>query len=471
LLTGILGEKQARIIQELKRSAAAAQIDGSNNQTQAALQTSSGSKELIIPPQPDHEVTPKRSLEEGGKSLFDPDLSIDFIQTGDIDLEFSRSFTPEITSVFSGVSLPWDNDGLTAPQPFLEQGMPASYQPAPIDIPDMTNFVPLSSDEIDMYSAEALEPTDTVNPWAEVTDHSNSSKDPDRRYSICGNNPNFITRPSNSDTSNPVPPISFDPKLEHRTSAVYLNEYGTIDQKKDQLEPFRRLFQLDNTSENNQLISLAVERKHEIRDVMLAGFRAINSRANSSEEATQLLSSPFLADPYKNNLRLVRVATLDAYISNALSLGMDIPKLYRDDCPSPFYRPRLNPSENLQKLVAKMSARLPEHLKPTPPQVLCPHHPYLDLLPFPILRARAIALTSRNPPLINVAELKSDIMNDGLICWRTTGSATGQPWDMKSWEVAPWFLRKWPILVGGEEEEVWKQTMWWRELRGEGKIS
>jgi hypothetical protein len=150
---------------------------------------------------------------------------------------------------------------------------------------------------------------------------------------------------------------------------------------------------------------------------------------------------------------------------------MDIPSLYRDGCPSPFYRPRPDSAEDIRSAVAKMSARVPEHLKPTPPQVLCPHHPYLDLLPFPILRARAIALTSRNPPLINLAELKSDILNDGLICWHTSGSETGQPWDMKSWEAAPWFLRKWSVLVGGEEEEVWKQTMWWRELRGEEKIS
>jgi hypothetical protein len=114
-----------------------------------------------------------------------------------------------------------------------------------------------------------------------------------------------------------------------RTSTVYLNECGTIDRKKDQLEPFRRLFQdlyrPDNTSENNPPIRLVTERKPEIRNAMLAGFRAINSRSNSSPEATSLLPSPTFADPYKNNLRLVQVATLDAYLSNAQSLGLDIP--------------------------------------------------------------------------------------------------------------------------------------------------
>lgn len=451
--------------------ATAAQVDGSENHLQAARQSSSGANQLIMPPRSDHEVHSSQSLEEAGKGPLDTDLSIDFLHTGDLDLEFSRSFITEITRFFDGAPLPWGNDGLTALQPSLDQGATMTYQPAPIDIADMNNFVPLSSDQSNTYSAEALEPTDSVHFWAQAMDLSSLGGDPNRRHSISVNMPNFMPRSSNSDKFHSVPLINLDPKLDYQTPTVYLNEYGTIDQKKDQLEPFRRLFQLDNTSENNQLISLAIKRKHEIRDIMLAGFRAINSRANSSEQAMNLLSSPFLADPYKINLRLVRVATLDAFLSNALSLGMDIPTLYRDRCPSPFYRPRSNPAEDLQNSVAKMSIRIPEHLRPTPPQVLCPHHPYLDLLPFPILRARAIALTSRNPPLINAAELKSDIMNDGLICWRTSGSGTGQPWDMKSWEAAPWFLRKWSILVGGEEEEVWKQTMWWRELRGEERIS
>jgi hypothetical protein len=440
--------------------AAAAQTNGSVPQSFS-----------LAPHYPNQEVGISQSQNENGAQLVDPDVSTDFFEAGDLDVEFSRSFVPEITSVFNEASHSRDNNGHTVPKPLSKQGTTATYQPAPIGIADMTSFVPLSSDEMSMYPAERFEPIDPVQFWAFAMDSSNSSEDSNRIHSIGGNKSNFMARSSNPETFLPGQPITLDPKLVYQTSAVYLNEYGTIDQKKDQLEPFRRLFQLDDTAENNQLITLAVERKHEIKDIMLAGFRAINSRANSSPGAMNLLSPPFLADPYKNNLRLVRVATLDAYLSNALSLGMDIPSLYRDDCPSPFYRPRPDSAEDIRSAVAKMSARIPEHLKPTPPQVLCPHRPYLDLLPFPILRARAIALMSRNPPLINSAELKSDIMNDGLICWRTSGSGTGQPWDMKSWEAAPWFLRKWPVLVGGEEEEVWKQTVWWRELRGEGKIS
>jgi hypothetical protein len=320
-----------------------------------------------------------------------------------------------------------------------------------------------------MCSAEAIETTNSAPFWAMGL--PNSRMAPNTRHIVSDNPTNFVPGSSNFGAFDPIRPIDLDPKLDSRTSAIYLNEYGTIDVKEEQLEPFRSLFQLDNTSENNQFTNLAIERKHKIREIILTGFRAINSRVSASAEVMKLLSSPFLADPYKNNLRLVRVATLDAYLSNALYLGIEKSTLYRDGCTSPFYRPRPDPAEDIRKSVAKMSARIPEHLKPTPPQVLCPHHRYLELLPFPTLRARAIALTSRNPPLIDAAELKRDIINDGLICWRSSGSGTGQPWDMKSWEAAPWFLRKWPVLVGGEEEEVWKQMMWWRELRGEERIS
>jgi len=288
-----------------------------------AFQHSSGANQFTTPPLSDRVVHLYQPPEEGGKGLLDPGLSIDSI--GDLDLEFSRSFIPEITSVFNAVTLSWDDDGHTAPQPVLERGMHITHQPATIDMADMTNFVPLSSDEIATYSAEALEPTDSAYFCTRAMDLSTSSREPNRGQSVGGSNPDFMPKSLNPDTFHPVPPINLAPKVGHRTSAMYLNEYGTIDQKKDQLEPFRRLFQLDNTSENNQLISLAIERKHEIREIMLAGFRAINSHANSSEQARNLLSSPFLADPYKNNLRLVRVATLDAYLSNALALGMDLP--------------------------------------------------------------------------------------------------------------------------------------------------
>jgi hypothetical protein len=48
-------------------------------------------------------------------------------------------------------------------------------------------------------------------------------------------------------------------------------------------------------------------------------------------------------------------------------------------------------------------------------------------------------------------ELKKDMFQDGLACWSNNGGGKeggmGQPWDMRSWEAAEWFVRKWSGLV------------------------
>jgi hypothetical protein len=103
-------------------------------------QTSSSANQSIPQPYSNHEAAPSQSPDEKGIRLKDADVPTEFFETGDLDVEFSRSFIPEITSIFDEASLPWDNGGLTAQQPFLGHGMTISYQPAPIDITDMTNF-------------------------------------------------------------------------------------------------------------------------------------------------------------------------------------------------------------------------------------------------------------------------------------------------------------------------------------------
>lgn len=74
--------------------------------------------------------------------------------------------------------------------------------------------------------------------------------------------------------------------------------------------------------------------------------------------------------------------------------------------------------------------------------------------------------------MIDVDDFKNDVfLNSGLFCWRVGGSSGGgQPWDMRSWEAEPWFLKKWWILVGGESGDVWEQTHWWRAMRGIPKV-
>ena len=72
--------------------------------------------------------------------------------------------------------------------------------------------------------------------------------------------------------------------------------------------------------------------------------------------------------------------------------------------------------------------------------------------------------------MIDEDEICTDLENDGLICCLGGGSAavgSGTPWDIRSWEAQDWFMKKWWIVIGGAEGEVYKQTLWWREMRGE----
>lgn len=158
------------------------------------------------------------------------------------------------------------------------------------------------------------------------------------------------------------------------------------------------------------------------------------------------------------------------------------------------------------------SGRMPPHdLQPVDAQILVAHHPYLDVIPFGGFRARALALLAemeadkdvaaavsenlkRNgtsiemPCLLDEDELCYDMnVADGLMCWgsqvgnagasqsaqakRDSGSARDmrscQPWDMRSWEPQVWFLKKYWYLVGGWDDDMWRNCRWWHSMRGD----
>ncbi|KAK9387830.1 hypothetical protein V1515DRAFT_534592 [Lipomyces mesembrius] len=143
------------------------------------------------------------------------------------------------------------------------------------------------------------------------------------------------------------------------------------------------------------------------------------------------------------------MTTVTAYLYNARCLGFRIQDITTRECPSPFYRPTTAADDPKALLGAAASLSIPAHLQPTLPQVLFPHHPCFDLLPFHVLRARAITLAAVTPQLFNLFDLKKDIIEDGLIYDRKDNGSK-KPWDMRSWEAAPWFLNKWRLLIDGD---------------------
>ena len=234
---------------------------------------------------------------------------------------------------------------------------------------------------------------------------------------------------------------------------------SSIDKKMLSKELIQYL-RLDDTKENQCLVSTAIARGHNIRDIFLSGLQALGDKDQGS----------LLPDVYRNKLTLVRTSTLNAYLTVASAAGIHIPDLYLESTLSPFYKANATPSE-VESLKQIHTSHMPPDLRPSASQILYPHKPWLDLLPFPTLRERALTLASMEPPLINLGELKSDIfLNNGLFCWQASGKGSGHPWDRRSWEAEEWFLKKWWILIGGEEADVVYQTRWWREIRGERKL-
>jgi Domain of unknown function (DUF3425) len=179
-----------------------------------------------------------------------------------------------------------------------------------------------------------------------------------------------------------------------------------------------------------------------------------------------------LPDIRRNNIRIKQVLFAAACVANGSSLGLPLEGLNCNNAESPFFRDSV--SESAAKMACLNDFQdLKTHLRPCATQLMYRHHPYIDVLPFPTFRERLIKLACAEEPMIDEDELCKDLENDGLICWGSSlggGSAatgSGAPWDIRSWEAQDWFMKKWWILIGGAEGEIYKQTQWWCEMRGE----
>ncbi|KAH8194255.1 hypothetical protein TruAng_011576 [Truncatella angustata] len=171
-----------------------------------------------------------------------------------------------------------------------------------------------------------------------------------------------------------------------------------------------------------------------------------------------------------STITLSVVSILSAQLLNMQFLDISPDMLWDEDSVSPLYDP------HLEKDGASLNGHgcirtIPRDLQPTTNQRLFPHHPYLDLIPWPIFRSNVIAAISLDPPMIDEDDLCLDLTNDGFRCWGTTmgslhGRGEGVPWDCRSWEATPWFLEKWQCLTGGEDGEMSRNSAWWRSMQG-----
>jgi hypothetical protein len=96
----------------------------------------------------------------------------------------------------------------------------------------------------------------------------------------------------------------------------------------------------------------------------------------------------------------------------------------------------------------------PPSLLPTELQKTVPHHGYIDMIPFPILRDRILETLS----VINEEELCRDLQSDD---WKIWGK---KPWEPGSWEFAQDFVLKWWFLL---DDDILRMPNFWRMQRQE----
>ncbi|KAK9424582.1 hypothetical protein SUNI508_03458 [Seiridium unicorne] len=168
-----------------------------------------------------------------------------------------------------------------------------------------------------------------------------------------------------------------------------------------------------------------------------------------------------LGMPRPNQLHLlIKLNVLNAVARNATLIGMPTDRLCADEAVSPFCRSG--------PLRLADEASWPKHLRPSAAQISVEHHPWIDMLPFPVMRDRAIRAFQSG--VLDEDELCLDLMEvDGdrsetpsLIVW-------GESSDPFGWEASLPFLEKYGWLVWGCSE-IFESTNLWRSRRGEKQL-
>ncbi|PSS02304.1 hypothetical protein BD289DRAFT_458148 [Coniella lustricola] len=114
---------------------------------------------------------------------------------------------------------------------------------------------------------------------------------------------------------------------------------------------------------------------------------------------------------------------------------------------------------------------LPKTWQPTTAQLLIPHHPILDILPWPSVREKILYTFTLpedlRPPVAQsptaLVQFSYDLEDsaEGVRIWGE------DVYDPRSWEVGQVFFEKWWFLF---DSDIIKQSNYWRERRGAAKL-
>jgi hypothetical protein len=207
---------------------------------------------------------------------------------------------------------------------------------------------------------------------------------------------------------------------------------------------------LDSVQKAQIIQSLKLLRKHSLS---ISQIQNIMNQYEMLSRRDYLLGSPRV----DQLLTLIQFNVFRALLSNTNTMGFGFAWLEDEDALSPFLLPR--PTE----------LSTPASLLPTALQRTIPHHPWIDLFPFPHMRDNLLLAEARGGydewglcnDLVDFCNVPAE--KTGLIVWT-------EPWDPSGWEVSEAFLQNWPWVLSGCRE-LMVSTNFWRERRGEETLA
>lgn len=174
-----------------------------------------------------------------------------------------------------------------------------------------------------------------------------------------------------------------------------------------------------------------------------------------------------LSFPDSYLLPVPELSTLKAFMRIATCLSVDSSSFWDINAMSPFFRgpgaaARATPTSHLA---------LARTWQPTVAQLLMPHHPLLDFLPWPSVREKVIHVLNlpedMRPPAARSATALVQFaydLEDGAEGIRIWG---GDPYDPACWEVGQVLFERWWFLF---DRQIIEQSNGWRGMRGAAKL-
>ncbi|KAI0431025.1 hypothetical protein F5Y09DRAFT_330657 [Xylaria sp. FL1042] len=187
-------------------------------------------------------------------------------------------------------------------------------------------------------------------------------------------------------------------------------------------------------------------------------YRALMDSSSSSPSASDNSETTDLSFPDSYYLPVNELTLLRGLMRIAMRLRCNTTKIWELGANSPF---------NDGTHTALTTQELPLVWRPTLSQSSIPHHPVIDLLPWPGVRDRIILLMglpdeARPPALagpLAIAQLAYDL-EDGAEGARIWGD---DPCEPTSWEVGQTLFERWWFVF---DRKVVDQSNYWRKLRG-----